>query len=468
MLALGTKIGLLPRRLGTELDVIDTMVFQLGGVKKSMTMRQFILALRIKCSDFSLGLLMEFFDLWKLGSPLDTVVEGLMSNVLNKSSIYKFRVGYGVTVKYVLLRNHADVGFHYAGLKLIRTGDLGPFKHTIDDGLELRKAVFECVDTLLDNCLDQLNPSSFIVPYLKSGLDEMSKRMTGQDKEEEKDALIDILKIVVEECKSIYKKAQIKAPSSMTSKIPGISFETEKEKEDSSKTLPCQLPPNEMNPGSFTLSCTIGIGEEKVKFDMNGGICHFRVPVEIFYMESSVKECENFNLLKLKMMYSLMIPLRACYWSKKLKGSQDDEVGSHILENVVSRWHVCKPIHITFVDCEKDCGQWPTCNPDLSFCSGYDAIYGHEEIRYENKNIDDVTCKRTRDDPYSRRFDVHKQEFDNEIEQLENKYKLKAGRKRYALDEVWEKCKKFHDTTKLWFYVLRKWNSSELGDKELA
>lgn len=56
--------------------------------------------------------------------------------------------------------------------ELIRTVDLGPFKHTVDDGLELRKAAFECVDTLLDSCLDQLNPSSFIVPYLKSGLDD--------------------------------------------------------------------------------------------------------------------------------------------------------------------------------------------------------------------------------------------------------------------------------------------------------
>ncbi|VAI27268.1 unnamed protein product [Triticum turgidum subsp. durum] len=54
--------------------------------------------------------------------------------------------------------------------ELIRTVDLGPFKHVVDDGLELRKAAFECVDTLLDNCLDQLNPSSFIVPFLLSGL----------------------------------------------------------------------------------------------------------------------------------------------------------------------------------------------------------------------------------------------------------------------------------------------------------
>ena len=55
--------------------------------------------------------------------------------------------------------------------ELIRTVDLGPFKHIVDDGLELRKAAFECVDTLLDSCLDQVNPSSFIVPCLKSGLD---------------------------------------------------------------------------------------------------------------------------------------------------------------------------------------------------------------------------------------------------------------------------------------------------------
>ncbi|KAK4605483.1 hypothetical protein RGQ29_013506 [Quercus rubra] len=56
--------------------------------------------------------------------------------------------------------------------ELIRTVDLGPFKHIVDDGLELRKAAFECVDTLLDSCLDQVNPSSFIVPYLESGLDD--------------------------------------------------------------------------------------------------------------------------------------------------------------------------------------------------------------------------------------------------------------------------------------------------------
>eukprot|EP00195_Chlamydomonas_chlamydogama_P007020 CAMPEP_0202892974 /NCGR_PEP_ID=MMETSP1392-20130828/2632_1 /ASSEMBLY_ACC=CAM_ASM_000868 /TAXON_ID=225041 /ORGANISM="Chlamydomonas chlamydogama, Strain SAG 11-48b" /LENGTH=1235 /DNA_ID=CAMNT_0049577131 /DNA_START=157 /DNA_END=3864 /DNA_ORIENTATION=- len=52
---------------------------------------------------------------------------------------------------------------------MIRTVDLGPFKHKIDDGLELRKAAFECLDILLDSCRGQLETSVF-VSHLESGL----------------------------------------------------------------------------------------------------------------------------------------------------------------------------------------------------------------------------------------------------------------------------------------------------------
>ncbi|GJX90896.1 reverse transcriptase domain-containing protein [Tanacetum coccineum] len=72
--------------------------------------------------------------------------------------------------------------------------------------------------------------------------------------------------------RSFYKKAQIKAPSSKTSKIQGISFVTEEEEEDSSETLPCQLPPKEINPGSFTLPCTIGNLKLYVIADLGAGV----------------------------------------------------------------------------------------------------------------------------------------------------------------------------------------------------
>jgi cullin-associated NEDD8-dissociated protein 1 len=53
--------------------------------------------------------------------------------------------------------------------ELVRVVDLGPFKHTIDDGLELRKAAFECLDILLDACRPQIEATTFMA-HLEGGL----------------------------------------------------------------------------------------------------------------------------------------------------------------------------------------------------------------------------------------------------------------------------------------------------------
>ena len=52
---------------------------------------------------------------------------------------------------------------------LVRTGDLGPFKHKIDDGLELRKAAFEAMDILLERCGGRIDVAAYMEP-LKNGL----------------------------------------------------------------------------------------------------------------------------------------------------------------------------------------------------------------------------------------------------------------------------------------------------------
>ncbi|GJV34228.1 hypothetical protein Tco_1394628 [Tanacetum coccineum] len=227
--------------------------------------------------------------------------------------------------------------------------------------------------------------------------------MNGQDKEEEEDALIDILKTVVEECKSIYKKAQIRTPSSRTSEIQGVSFVAQEEEGDSSETLPYQQPSNETNPGSFTLPCTIG----NLKIYVMA-----YVGAEINMMPKSMFEhLKLANLKKTSMVIKMVIDtleepdetillgrpffatthaqidvFRGEIFEESIdtvdssSDSQENEVGSHLSKNE-SRWHVCKPVHITFKVCEEDSGIWPTCNPDLTFCSGYEAIYEKEKNR---------------------------------------------------------------------------------------
>ncbi|XP_064597809.1 cullin-associated NEDD8-dissociated protein 1-like [Liolophura sinensis] len=52
---------------------------------------------------------------------------------------------------------------------LIKEVEMGPFKHTVDDGLDIRKAAFECMYTLLDSCLDRLDIFEFL-NHVEDGL----------------------------------------------------------------------------------------------------------------------------------------------------------------------------------------------------------------------------------------------------------------------------------------------------------
>ncbi len=53
--------------------------------------------------------------------------------------------------------------------ELIREVEMGPFKHEVDDGLDLRKAAFECMYTLLDTCVDRIDIFEFIA-HVTDGL----------------------------------------------------------------------------------------------------------------------------------------------------------------------------------------------------------------------------------------------------------------------------------------------------------
>jgi len=53
--------------------------------------------------------------------------------------------------------------------ELVREVEMGPFKHEVDDGLDLRKAAFECMYTLLDTCVDRLDVFEFL-SHVQDGL----------------------------------------------------------------------------------------------------------------------------------------------------------------------------------------------------------------------------------------------------------------------------------------------------------
>jgi cullin-associated NEDD8-dissociated protein 1 len=53
--------------------------------------------------------------------------------------------------------------------ELIREVEMGPFKHSVDDGLDIRKAAFECMYTLLDSCLDRIDIFQFL-EHVQKGL----------------------------------------------------------------------------------------------------------------------------------------------------------------------------------------------------------------------------------------------------------------------------------------------------------
>ncbi|GKD30163.1 phospholipase-like protein [Tanacetum coccineum] len=233
---------------------------------------------------------------------------------------------------------------------------------------------------------------------------EMEKSMRGQDKENEEDALIDILKSLVGECKSVYnnKNTRVEAPSCGTNKVQGVSFVAEDEEGDISGALPCQLPPKELNPKSFNLPCTIGNLNLYAMADLGANV--------------NVMPKLIFEHLKLSSLKETSMVVEMADMIKK------DPLGIVRYGNKV----------IDDITHERRYYEWVAQNYEFN-----DNGMAQEATVDNNPYSFDVEIDygKTLNDPYSRRFDEYKEKFDSEIEQLPNEYDLRVG---FEEDEQWE------------------------------
>ncbi|GJV45446.1 hypothetical protein Tco_1429982 [Tanacetum coccineum] len=133
---------------------------------------------------------------------------------------------------------------------------------------------------------------------------------------------------------------------------------------------------------------------------------------------------------------------------------------------LTKRWHVYKLVHVFYDNGSgKDCRMWPTCDPDLNFCCGYNEVFGknkqgrqwvcfrdHErrtvkgscmgfayflQIRYENQRIDDTNRERRYYEWVAQNY-----EFDNNRTSsttiVSDKYPYKTNYTTLVLIDEWD------------------------------
>ncbi|GKA04985.1 hypothetical protein Tco_0684105 [Tanacetum coccineum] len=304
-----------------------------------------------------------------------------------------------------------------------------------------------------------------------------------------KDALISIIKTIRQEMKDgIMKSHNLYATTTLDAKdnvMPqrvyeylGLDKLIDRSTLENTITIP-QSTRTQID--VFKEEISFGIGSKKFKFNIDS-----YQSIEKIYMVDIGKEEETFNPLEIGIdLFSYESP--TCLEFEQRTRSYgtpnpQDVIAKPISfspdrRGLVKRWHVCKPVHVTYDDGNgEDYGMWPTCDPNSKFCFGYNEVFmvneqgslrlwicfrDHErrtvkgsymgfadflQVRYRQQNIDDTTRKRSYDvkeeytreigNPYSRRFDEYNRVFNNEIEHLSNEYILRIGKKGYVLDDV--------------------------------
>lgn len=80
-----------------------------------------------------------------------------------------------------MLRNHVANILAFAmqesktRKELIQEVDLGPFKHTVDNGLPMRKAAFQLLETLIEKATDAIDLNAVVATIIQDGLSDKAE-----------------------------------------------------------------------------------------------------------------------------------------------------------------------------------------------------------------------------------------------------------------------------------------------------
>ncbi|GJW09543.1 hypothetical protein Tco_1575370 [Tanacetum coccineum] len=209
----------------------------------------------------------------------------------------------------------------------------------------------------------------------------------------------------------------------------------------------------------FNGEISFGIGEDRVKFDVNGNSHHSNTTLEKVYMAT---EKEFFNPLKIEDdLFSYESP--ACLQfdqNTRIHTNSDIETidspsniqktGESGHKAVYGKGELLQSKPIKPRPCDYSFEEW------LKVKIGHTSIENSDREKVLNEWVLDsfdieADYAKMFANPYSRRFDEYKRIFINEVEQLSNEYELRIRKKGYVLDDVWEKCKHNHGgTTYAW------------------
>ncbi|GJW57685.1 hypothetical protein Tco_0104416 [Tanacetum coccineum] len=188
---------------------------------------------------------------------------------------------------------------------------------------------------------------------------EIKKHMSMQKVKSKKDALISIIKSIRQEMRDGIKKREFEASTvNVSDEVSSIaSNDIEKQDDNASNTAPC-LPPEELSPRSFLLP--------------------FNIDNHNFYAATTLDAKDN------------IMPQRV-YEYLGLDQLRGPVSLSPDRRGLVKRWHVCKPIHVTYDD---GCVDMFLYHERRAVKGSYMGFADFLQVRYGQQKIDDTTRER--------------------------------------------------------------------------